>query len=73
MRLIKIAGFVDSVENGNTLLQEVRRVSRAFDLTQHEEAVGMRGISLKNSLRVGLSGVQTIVSHVTPSALNRFF
>ena len=34
MRLIEIAGFVNGVENRDTLLQEVRRVPRAFDLTK---------------------------------------
>src|SRR5258708_36421031 len=50
MRLIETAGFVDGVENGGALLQEVRSVSRAFDLT--DRAVGQT----RRSRKMALSG-----------------
>jgi hypothetical protein len=37
MRLIEIAGFVDRVQDGEALFEEVRRVSGAFDLTNGAE------------------------------------
>ena len=59
MRLIEIAGFVDGVENGDTLFQEVRRVSRAFDLTD-------RAVSQTRRLRkMTLSGSEGQSSPLT--------
>jgi hypothetical protein len=33
MRVIKITGFVDRIENRDPLLQEIRRMSSTFDLS----------------------------------------
>ena len=48
MRLVEIAGFVDGIENGDTLLQEVRRVARTFDLA--DRAVRQTSRSRKMTL-----------------------
>ena len=52
MRLIEIAGFVDGVENGDTLFEEIRRVSGAFDLTDSAEG------HTRRSQKMTLSGPQ---------------
>jgi hypothetical protein len=34
VRLIEIASYVDGVDNGDALLQQIRRISRSLDLAK---------------------------------------